>query len=119
MRQRVTRQEFNEQAEKRGLELLRSWLTPEQDEQYADSKAFEVIGSDTGTRYRIRYGQQMNIDELSEDGGVHCGWCFVPKGSLVPGDVMLAQKIALETFETDVLKEANRFPIDRSMVPTA
>jgi hypothetical protein len=36
------------------------------------------------------------------------GWCFVPKGSLVTGDVMLAQKIALETFECRALAVANR-----------
>jgi len=38
------------------------------------------------------------------------GWCFVPSGFLVPGDVMLAQKIALETDERGALGLANRFP---------
>jgi hypothetical protein len=36
------------------------------------------------------------------------GWCFVPKGYLVPGDVMLAQKIALERDELAALAVANR-----------
>jgi hypothetical protein len=35
--------------------------------------------------------------------------CFVPHGSLVAGDVMLAQKIALETFEAGALSVARRF----------
>jgi hypothetical protein len=39
------------------------------------------------------------------------GWCFVPRGQLVPGDVMLAQKIALETNETAALAVANRFSL--------
>jgi hypothetical protein len=50
------------QAEQKGLALLRSWLSPEQAQQYDAHKHFEVIGSDTGTRYRIRHGQMMNID---------------------------------------------------------
>jgi hypothetical protein len=37
------------------------------------------------------------------------GWCFVPEGSLVAGDVMLAQKIALETSEYAALAVARRF----------
>jgi hypothetical protein len=37
------------------------------------------------------------------------GWCFVPKGSLVAGD--LAQKIALETNERAALAVANRFAV--------
>jgi hypothetical protein len=37
------------------------------------------------------------------------GWCFVPYGSLVAGDVVLAQKIALETFEHGALLVAKRF----------
>jgi len=34
----------------------------------------------------------------------------MPEGGLVAGDVMLAQKIALETCETSTLALANRFP---------
>ena len=34
-------------------------------------------------------------------------WCFVPEGTLVTGDILLAQKIALETMESQVLKLAN------------
>jgi hypothetical protein len=35
----------------------------------------------------------------------------VPKGHLVAGDIMLAQKIALETDERGALAVANRFPV--------
>jgi hypothetical protein len=68
-----------------------------------------VIGGRTGRRYRIRYGRQMNIDQIDRNGGRICGWCFVPQGRLVAGDVMLAQKIALELFEPEALKVARRF----------
>ena len=40
----------------------------------------------------------MNIDELDFAGNKVCEWCFLPEGNLAAGDVMLAQKIALETF---------------------
>jgi hypothetical protein len=33
----------------------------------------------------------------------------MPQGRLVAGDVMLAQKVALELFENEALRIANRF----------
>jgi hypothetical protein len=50
----------------------------------------------------------MNIDELDDSGRRVCGWCFCPEGRLVIGDVMLAQKLALELFEFEALGIANR-----------
>jgi hypothetical protein len=35
---------------------------------------------------------------------------FAPEGDLAPGDILLAQKIALETMERKVLALANRQP---------
>jgi hypothetical protein len=43
-------------ADVRGQELLRSWLSPEQRRQYDQRGSFEVVGSDTGKRYRICKG---------------------------------------------------------------
>jgi hypothetical protein len=51
----------------------------------------------------------MNIHELDGAGYPCVGWCFAPKGYLVAGDVMLAQKIALETGERGALTVANKF----------
>jgi hypothetical protein len=90
------------QAQQKALALLRLWLSPEQ------AAHFDVVGSDTGTRYRIRHGQMMNIDQLDSSGNRVCRWCFAPEGGLASGDCMLAQKIALETFETRVLAIARR-----------
>jgi hypothetical protein len=39
------------------------------------------------------------------------GWCFVPCTPLVAGDVVLAQKIALETNERGALAVAKSFPV--------
>jgi hypothetical protein len=102
------RPRVSSQAEEKALALLLSWLSPEQAWQYKSQQQFEVIGSDTGTRYRIRHGQMANIDQLDCAGKRVCKWCFIPAGSLPTGDCMLAQKIALETFETKVLAISNR-----------
>jgi hypothetical protein len=95
------------QAEERGFALLQAWLGPEQAEQWASQRAFEVVGCDTGTRYRITCGTAMNVHQLDQTGRRVARWCFVPKGDLVTGDILLAQKIALETMESQVFKLAN------------
>jgi hypothetical protein len=100
--------EDRSRAEEKGIALLRSWLTPEQAKQWDSHKRFDVIGSDTGTRYRVKYGAAMNIAELNSDGKVVAQWCFGPQGNLVVCDVMLPQKIALETMELEALRKANR-----------
>ncbi|MGL9621617.1 hypothetical protein QRQ56_26810 [Bradyrhizobium sp. U531] len=50
-----------------------------------------------------------NVVEIDENGQPKIGWCFVPERPLVTGDIMLAQKIALETDEMAVLAVANKF----------
>jgi hypothetical protein len=95
--------------ELRGRKLLREWLSPEQLAQYDAHNYFEVTGCHTGKRYRIRHGMGANVFELDDAGRPRAGWCFVPKDYLVAGDVMLAQKIALETDERGTLAVANNF----------
>lgn len=97
------------EAQKKAQDLLRSWLTPDQAKQYDANKYFEVVGSDTKKRYRVYQGRQQNVWEVDEKGDKVCGWCFLPEGNLVEGDVMLGQKIALETNEREALKKANKF----------
>jgi hypothetical protein len=98
----------SKQAEEKAVALLWEWLTPEQKKQWRTSGVFEVIGCDTGTRYLITYASAMNVHQLDQDGLSVAQWCFGPKGDLAPGDVLLVQKIALETMERDVLALANR-----------
>ena len=39
--------------EARGVDLLREWLSPEQRAQFDAKRYFDVIGCDSGKRYRI------------------------------------------------------------------
>jgi len=62
--------------------------------------------SDTGYIY---HGNGANVIELDDAAPPRTGWCFVPGDHLVAGNVMLAQKIALETDERGALASANNF----------
>ena len=93
----------------RGLRLMRRWLSPDQRAEFDDKGTFEVVGCNSGKRYRIYRGTAQNVFEIADDGWLIVGLCFIPSGELVAGDVMLAQKIALETDENGVLAVANRF----------
>ena len=95
--------------EGRGRYLLRKWLSRDQREQF-DSKGYlDVVGCHSGKRYRIYYGVLSNVRELDAEGLPVAGLCFAPSDSLPPGDVVLAQKIALETDERETLAVAKRF----------
>jgi hypothetical protein len=98
------------ESDARGFALLKAWLSPDQLAQYEARRHFEVTGCHSGKRYRIRHGTAMNVYELDSAGRPLAGWCFVPKDNLVAGDVMLAQKIALETDEWTALAVAKSFP---------
>jgi hypothetical protein len=95
--------------EARGRALMRQWLTPAQRSQFDEHGYFDVGGGSTGKRYRVQYGSSTNVQEIGFDGQPQAGWCFMPQGNLVAGDVMLAQKIALETNELEALAVANLF----------
>ena len=99
----------------RGLRLMRRWLSPDQRAEFDDSGCFEVVGCHSGKRYRIYHGTAQNVFEIDDAGWlIIVGLCFMPSGKLVAGDVMLAQKIALETNENGALAVANRFvPVAR------
>jgi len=99
------------EAREKGMRLFKEALTPEQRDCYDKNKYIEVVGGETGRRYRINDGRQMNILLLDKKGKPAQKLCFLPQGQLVKGDVMLAQKIALETFERDALKVANKFAV--------
>jgi hypothetical protein len=48
----------------------------------------------------------MNVHELNADGGSVRALCFVPKGGVPMGDILLAQKLALELMEEEALRIA-------------
>jgi hypothetical protein len=95
--------------ERRSLMLMRRWLSPTQREQFDARGYFDVVGSHTGRRYRIRVGTSTNIHELDSFERSVARWCFLPSECLPAGDVMLAQKIALENDEPSALAVARSF----------
>ena len=94
----------------RGLELLKANLTADQLNDFLTYRCFDVVGASSGTTYRIRLAGAMNVEEVNPRGRCIRRLCFVPEGRLVDGDVMLAQKVALEAFEAEALAIANKFP---------
>lgn len=103
---------FEDDSEARGLRLLTEWLSAAQLAQFDAEGHFEVIGCHSGKKYRIRQGASMDLHEIDAEGHPLVCWCFFPDAfHLARGDVMLAQKIALETTELAALAVANKFPI--------
>jgi len=94
--------------EAKGRTLLRQWLTPAQRRQFERQGYFDVVGCTTRRRYRVQYGSIANVQQIDFEGQSGDILCFAPEGYLVPGDVMLAQKIALETDELAALAVAHR-----------
>ena len=88
------------------LQLLRENLSTDQCQQYDNHRYFDVTGGTSGKRYRIRHGRQMNVDELDNTGRPVRWLCFLPEGWLPTGDILLAQKIALELMEANALSVA-------------
>jgi hypothetical protein len=104
--------------EAKGRTLLRQWLTPAQRRQFEEQGYFDVVGRATRRRYRVQYGSVANVQEIDFEGCYGPFLCFAPGGYLVPGDAMLAQKIALETDELATLAVANRLaPVVRRVGP--
>ena len=92
----------------------RRLLSPDQRAQFDDKDYFEVVGCDSRRRYRIynrmTHRDVTNVYEIDDAGRPKVAWCFLPTGRLVAADIMLAQKIALETNEHNALSVANGFP---------
>ena len=101
------------EAQARGVQLLKENLSPAQRDQYEEGGYIEVVGGQTGKRYRIHLGSLMNVELLDSKGKPVATLCFTPRGRLADGDIMLAQKLALELFEADTLKVANKIPTER------
>jgi hypothetical protein len=96
-------------AHARATELLKSWLSADQLREFEKDARFTVIGSDTGTHYRLVSERSYNILELDERGALTGQkFCVVPAQSVAMGDQLLAQKIWLETDELRTLKIANK-----------
>jgi hypothetical protein len=68
--------------EARGKALLREWLSPELKAQFDASKGFDVVGCDSGRRYRISHGKGTNVHEIDDAGRpAGHGLVFCPIGA--------------------------------------
>lgn len=93
------------QANGRSFRLLINNLSDAQRHQLDQHNYFDVVGS--RACYRIRHGHMMNVERIDKNGRRLVRLCFAPRGRLPVGDIMLAQKIALELFEADAINVAN------------
>lgn len=96
-------------AYQRSMDLLVQCLSSAQRTEFDRSRAFTVRGGQSGRQYRINYGTTGNIAVLTRSGRVEYRLCAGPTGIPVPA-VMLAQKLMLETQESDFLRIAGRYP---------
>lgn len=98
---------LDSRANEQSFRLLINNLTSAQRHQFDQHNCFDVIGSKSGARYRIRHGHILNVERIDKTGRRLVKLCFAPRGHLPVGDIMLAQKIALELLEPDAIKVAN------------
>lgn len=94
---------FSNEATECARDLLLSWLSPSQREEFERGGCFRVIGNWTGLEYKIHLHHAYNIHQEQ----VGKKYCLVPSDLMPIGDQLLAQKVALETNEMRALKIAN------------
>jgi hypothetical protein len=102
-----------EQAIRRSRELLRACLEAEQLNQFDSTGFFLVRGRLYD--YRINHGRTANVDLIERDGRCMRRLCFYPvvgggRDLLPVFDVMLAQKLMLESDEERALAIAVDHP---------
>ena len=95
-------------ADQKSIALLKEWLTPEQLKDFEQTNSFDVTGCHSRSRYRISKARSFGVRRMDKSNNVDRLLCFVPTTVNSLGDIMLAQKIMLETNETKALKIANR-----------
>ncbi len=94
----------------RAVQLLMDHLTPRQKEQYKRTGTFDVEVN--GRRYCIYSGWSGKVKLMDKDDRLLESLCIhFNNGSMVPiPDLMLAQKLMLETDETEFRRIANITP---------
>lgn len=96
-------------AEAKARKLLERALTLEQRCDLLSRSYFYVQGR--RFTYRIREGHSGNVDALDSDGRVISRFCAHPLGRVPVSDVMLAQKLWIETDENMFLRKAAPYPL--------
>ena len=77
---RRTFEEPRRNAHLKGMQLLSENLSPAQQDQLKLFNYIEVIGGDTGKRYRIYFDRQMNVELLNESGNLYAHVVLHAKG---------------------------------------
>ena len=101
------RAEERRQADARADGLLLACLTPAE-RKTMEKMAALVVRSQTGRTFRLRRSRSRNVDEMDADGNVIARFCIHPQDHMPHGDLLLAQKLMLETDEAEFLRIANR-----------
>lgn len=99
----------NQAAVAKARTLLDRALTPEQRRDLCARGCFYVKGRKY--TYRIREGTSGNVDALDARGCVISRFCAHPLGRVPVYDVMLAQKLWIETDENMFLDRAAPYPL--------
>lgn len=95
-------------AQKKAEELLLENLDAEQRKEFATNKRFTVhVRGKEDKHYLIEYGYAGNV-KLLREGKAVAKFCIHPVVQCPNEDVMLAQKLLLETNEEQFLKIANK-----------
>jgi hypothetical protein len=99
------RQQEQEKAKRRARELLVSCLEDDQKEELERDGFFHVETRDGTRRYKLRPGSAP-IRVKGEDGR-KWSYCIHPDYGFPPEDVVLAQKLLIESDEDEFLRIAN------------
>jgi hypothetical protein len=86
--------------------LLHSCLNAEQQHMLRTHHKFRIV-SNLGNIFEICEGRMHNIYKLNMEGYRVENWCVLPSGELAQCDVMLAQKLWLESDEAETERCAN------------
>ncbi len=97
--------EYDETAKNKAMSLLKSVLDDQQIKDLESNSYFFLVGS-AGNRYKINASYMIgNVEEIDDDGMV-AKYCAHPMNVPI-GDVILAQKVWLETDEEGFKRVAN------------
>jgi hypothetical protein len=94
------------EAEGKARALLESVLNPDELTAFKRDGHLIVHGR-SGRRYRLRQGRVANIDVIHRDGRILHRLCAHPDRTMPALDIMLAQKLWLETDEHEFVSRAN------------
>lgn len=103
------------EAERKGQELLRQILTPQ--EYYAlNERGFLEVGSPSVAGRVYRIPRRRGLVERIDEGGAAVRLCVVPDRWLPDADIVLMHKFLIEADEARYLEVANRVSADSSSV---